>query len=159
MPRAPTPAWPDGSGILGGRCHDVRVVIVRYRYRVYPTRGQARAFGCARVVYNDAIGEVIENPRYLRSRRRLARAQRALVRKQKGSANRRKAVRLSVRSWTRPPCGTAYDRDLNAARNILAGGRRVAAGPAETANACGGDVRPEPAPAVAREAGTHRGAA
>jgi len=32
-------------------------VQVRYRYRVYPTPGQqqalARAFGCARVVYND----------------------------------------------------------------------------------------------------------
>jgi putative transposase len=34
-------------------------VIVRYRYRAYPTSGQAamlaRTFGCARVVYNDAI--------------------------------------------------------------------------------------------------------
>ena len=32
---------------------------MRYRYRVYPTQGQAealaRAFGCARVVYNDAL--------------------------------------------------------------------------------------------------------
>lgn len=39
-------------------------------------------------------GEVVENPRHLRSRqRRLARAQRALARKTKGSANRGKAVR------------------------------------------------------------------
>src|SRR6266566_2503649 len=35
-------------------------VLVRYRYRLRPTRGQqmalARVFGCARVVYNDALG-------------------------------------------------------------------------------------------------------
>src|SRR5215470_12099327 len=35
------------------------VVQVRYRYRIYPTPGQAqalaRAFGCARVVYNDCL--------------------------------------------------------------------------------------------------------
>src|SRR5215470_11863112 len=34
-------------------------VQVRYRYRIYPTPGQqqalARAFGCARVVYNDCL--------------------------------------------------------------------------------------------------------
>jgi putative transposase len=34
-------------------------VLVRYRYRIYPTPGQrralARAFGCARVVYNDYL--------------------------------------------------------------------------------------------------------
>jgi putative transposase len=43
-------------------------------------------------------GEMIANPRYLRSReRKLARAQRALCRKQKGSANRQKArVRVAV---------------------------------------------------------------
>lgn len=32
---------------------------LRYNYRLYPTRGQrsalARAFGCARVVFNDAL--------------------------------------------------------------------------------------------------------
>ncbi|MGN5240038.1 helix-turn-helix domain-containing protein [Rhodococcus sp. SJ-3] len=32
---------------------------LRYRYRVYPTPGQqdmlARSFGCARVVFNDAL--------------------------------------------------------------------------------------------------------
>ena len=35
------------------------VVQVRYRYRIYPTAWQqqalARAFGCARVVYNDCL--------------------------------------------------------------------------------------------------------
>jgi putative transposase len=197
-------------------------------------------------------GEVVDNPRHLRRRARaLARAQQALCRKQRGSANRRKAVRrvavlhrrvretrldahhklalrlvrdnqavhleslsvtglartrlarsihdagwstlvrlieekaahhrravvkigrgfpssqlcsacghrdgpkpLSVRSWTCPVCGAEHDRDLNAARNVLAEGRRIAAGLAEIANACGADVRPGPALAVGCEAGT-----
>ena len=36
-------------------------MLVRYRYRIDPTSAQrqalARAFGCARVVYNDALAE------------------------------------------------------------------------------------------------------
>ncbi len=60
---------------------------------------------------------------------------------------------LSVRQWSCPACGAMHDRDVNAARNILAAGR------AERRNACGGDVRPRPAVAVAGEAGTHRSAA
>ncbi|SNQ46728.1 transposase [Frankia canadensis] len=205
-----------------------------------------------------STGEVIVNPRHLRSQqRRLARVQRALARKEKGSVNRRKAVRrvavlhrkvretrhdqhhkiaarlvrdhqavyvedlavsglgrtrlarsvydagwaslvglieqkagrrgrtvvrvgrffpssqvcsacgtrdgpkpLAVRTWTCPACNTTHDRDLNAARNILFEGRRiVAAGRAETENACRADVRPELVPAVGVEAGTQRGAA
>jgi putative transposase len=192
-------------------------------------------------------GEIIANPRFLRARqRRLAQAQRALSRKQKGSANRAKArhrvavlhrkvrearldhahktalrlVRdnqavyaedlavswlartrlaksvhdagwgqllrllaekaghygrgfyrvgrfvptsqtcsgcgasdgpkpLSVRAWRCAACGAVHDRDVNAARNILAAGR------AERLNACGGDVSPPLAVAVPGEAGTH----
>ncbi len=60
---------------------------------------------------------------------------------------------LSVRTWTCTACGTVHDRDLNAARNILALGRR------ERLNACGGGVRPGLAPAAASETGTLRGAA
>ncbi|MEU8200639.1 transposase [Streptosporangium sp. NPDC049046] len=78
------------------------------------------------------------------------------------------AMPLDVRSWI-CLCGAAHDRDVNAAINILAEGRRtVAAGrkpaaetrrEAETLNACGGDVRPPLAVADADEAGSHRGAA
>jgi putative transposase len=61
---------------------------------------------------------------------------------------------LAVRSWACPVCGVLHDRDLNAARNVLAEGRRIAAGLAEIANACGAGVRPRLAGAVGCEAGT-----
>jgi putative transposase len=61
---------------------------------------------------------------------------------------------LAVRSWTCPACGVEHDRDLNAARNVLAEGRRITAGLAEIENACGAGVRPRPAGAVGEEAGT-----
>jgi putative transposase len=61
---------------------------------------------------------------------------------------------LAVRAWSCPACGAEHDRDLNAARNVHAEGRRIAAGLAEIANACGADVRPGLVPAVGDEAGT-----
>jgi putative transposase len=60
---------------------------------------------------------------------------------------------LDVRQWSCAACGAVHDRDVNAARNILAAGR------AERQNACGGDARPPLAVAAAGEAGTHRSAA
>lgn len=43
---------------------------------------------------------------------------------------------LSIREWRCAACGVVHDRDLNAAKNILAAGR------AERLNACGGTVDP-----------------
>ena len=60
---------------------------------------------------------------------------------------------LSVRAWSCAVCSTVHERDSNAARNIL-----VAAGLAETQNACGAGVRPPAMAAVGDEAGTHPGA-
>ncbi|MBM0256678.1 transposase [Micromonospora sp. 4G55] len=59
---------------------------------------------------------------------------------------------LHLRSWT-CPCGATHDRDVNAAINVLAAGR------AESLNACGAQVRPAPVPAPRREAGIRPDAA
>jgi putative transposase len=60
---------------------------------------------------------------------------------------------LGVRTWQCKACGAVHDRDVNAARNVLAAGR------AERINACGGTVRPGAYLAGPGETGTHRGAA
>jgi putative transposase len=60
---------------------------------------------------------------------------------------------LHVREWECAGCGAVHDRDVNAARNILAAGR------ADKSNACGGQVRPAATLAQAREAGSRRDAA
>jgi putative transposase len=60
---------------------------------------------------------------------------------------------LGVRVWACVACGIVHDRDVNAARNVLALGRR------ESLNARGGQVRPAPVLAPAGETGSRRGAA
>ena len=60
---------------------------------------------------------------------------------------------LSVRQWTCTACGAVHDWDRNAAKNILAPGRR------ERLNACGDSVSPPLAVAVVSETGTLWGAA
>lgn len=49
-----------------------------------------------------------------------------------------KELSLSIRTWTCPTCRTRHDRDLNAAKNILAAGRAVAR--EHSGEACGADV-------------------
>jgi putative transposase len=60
---------------------------------------------------------------------------------------------LKIRTWACAACGTVHDRDVNAARNILALGRR------ERLNACGTGVRPQLTVAAGAEAGTRRSVA
>jgi putative transposase len=43
-----------------------------------------------------------------------------------GCGHRRGEMPLSVRSWTCPDCGSEHDRDVNAAKNVLALGRGTA---------------------------------
>jgi putative transposase len=60
---------------------------------------------------------------------------------------------LHIRQWTCSACGVTHDRDINAAKNVAALGRR------EAQNARGGQVRPAATLAPAGEAGSLRGAA
>lgn len=59
---------------------------------------------------------------------------------------------LNVRSWP-CPCGAGHDRDVNAAKNVLAAGR------ADNSNDRGARVRPASVPAPRGEAVTHPDAA
>jgi transposase len=104
-------------------------------------------------------GTTVANPRWLRqAERRLRRAQCTLSRRRKGSANWHKAKRKVARlhAHVTDARRDLHDRDMNAARNILAAGR--------AATACGGYVRPGLALAMAAtpfgtEAGTTLGTA
>jgi len=60
--------------------------------------------------------------------------------------HKREKLKLSTRTWKCEKCQVLHDRDINAAKNILA------AGQAERQNACGGRIRP--VDGISVEAGT-----
>ncbi|MET9129693.1 helix-turn-helix domain-containing protein [Streptomyces antibioticus] len=151
---------------------------LRYSFRLYPSAGQraalARAFGCARVVYNDALraretarGKGLPFPKTGDlSRQLITEAKNTPERAWLGEVSAvvlQQSLRdldtayrnffdgpkpLHVRGWECGACGVVLDRDINAAVNVA-----KAAGLA--VSACGAQVRPGLVPAPRGEAGTH----
>jgi putative transposase len=110
-----------------------------YRFRFYPTDGQAvelsRTFGCVRLVYNRALDA--RTAAWHQEQRRVGYTDTSALLttwKKTDELGFLNEVSSGVREWVCPGCGDSHDRDVNAARNIPAAGRAVAA--------CGDGVRP-----------------
>ena len=133
---------------------------LRYQFRLYPTPGRqqspARALRCARTLDNDALrarreahaaglpyrsdGDlsklVITEAKKTTERTWPGEVSAVVSSKLCGACGTvAQAMPLDVREWA-CACGAVHDRDVNAARNILAAGR------ADRLNACGGTVSP-----------------
>jgi transposase len=145
------------------------IVRTAYKCRAYPDQVQAsvlnRTFGCIRVVWNRTLAWRCQN---MARNRAVARAIgdcgwgifRAMLEYKAAWYGRHVIVidrwfpssklcsacgyvladlGLKVRMWQCPSCGARHDRDVNAAKNILAAGLAVAGD--NPGHACGADVR------------------
>ena len=123
-----------------------------YRCRAYPDEAQqqtlSRTFGCVRVVWNRTLAA--RHARYAAEGKGTpyAETDRWYPSSKTCSAcgHLLESLSLKTRHWTCPSCGTRHDRDLNAAKNILAAGLAVAR--VHPGDACGADVRHEGSPPV-----------
>jgi putative transposase len=134
-----------------------------YRCRAYPDAEQQavlkRTFGCVRVVWNRTLAHAISDCGWGEFRRQLTykcrRYGRELIVTGRWYPSSKTCsacghllaqLPLATRRWTCPSCRTRHDRDINAAKNILAAGLAVARD--SPGDACGGDVRHSGIPRV-----------
>ncbi len=157
---ASTPGWPTGAGTSTTR-HPHRSFATTKRCMWKTSRCPVSAHPARQVGARRGMVRVRGMLEYkaVKHGRTFARVDRAFPSSQVCSACgfRDGPKPLHVRKWTCRACGTVHDRDHNAARNVLREGRRLlAAGRAETPNACGAPVRRAPVPAQRGEAGSPR---
>ncbi|HXT90782.1 MAG TPA: RNA-guided endonuclease TnpB family protein, partial [Trebonia sp.] len=124
-------SWPDGNG-------------------GYWRNGAAAKSGLSKSVLDVGLGEFRRQLEYKAGRcgRRIVAIDRWYPSSKTCSAcgHLLASLSLSTRHWTCPSCGTVHDRDVNAAKNILAAG--LAAARSSPGDAYGAGVRREETPPV-----------